>query len=39
MKEKTYVITVEDIPITVTKKRMKHMYLRMEVSAFPHRIS
>ncbi len=45
MKEKTYVITVEDIPITVTKKRMKHMYLRIKkedgsvcISA-PHQVS
>ena len=29
MKEKTYQITVEDIVITVTKKRMKNMYLRI----------
>lgn len=29
MKEKTYCFVVEDIPVTVTKKRIKHMYLRI----------
>lgn len=29
MKERTYQFTVEDVTITVTKKRMKHMYLRI----------
>lgn len=30
MKEKTYQFTVEGITITVVKKRMKHMYLRIK---------
>lgn len=30
MREKTYQITVDDIPITVTKKRMKNLYLRVK---------
>lgn len=30
MKEKKYQIVVEDIPITVVKKRMKNMYLRIK---------
>lgn len=29
MKEKTYQISIEGIPITVTKKRMKNLYLRI----------
>lgn len=45
MKEKTYRFTVENVPITVTKKRMKNMYLRIKkedgsvlISA-PHQMS
>lgn len=45
MKEKTYQIVVEGIPITVVKKRMKNMYLRIKkedgsvwISA-PHQVS
>lgn len=45
MKENRYQITVEDIPITVIKKRMKNMYLRIKredgsvfISA-PHQVS
>lgn len=45
MKEKRYQIIVEEIPITVVKKRMKHMYLRIKkedgsvlISA-PHQVS
>ena len=30
MKERTYQITVDGIPITVTKKRMKNLYLRVK---------
>lgn len=30
MKERTYRIVIEDVAITVTKKRMKHMYLRIK---------
>lgn len=30
MKEKTYQIRIEGIPVTVTKKRMKNMYLRIK---------
>lgn len=30
MKEKTYRIVIDGIPITVTKKRMKNMYLRIK---------
>lgn len=30
MKERTYRITVDGIPITVTKKRMKNLYLRVK---------
>lgn len=29
-KEKTYRMCIEDVTITVTKKRMKHMYLRIK---------
>lgn len=29
MKEQTYKIQIEEIPITVTKRRMKNMYLRI----------
>lgn len=45
MKEKTYRIAIDDVTITVTKKRMKHMYLRIKkesgevlISA-PHQVS
>ena len=45
MKERTYRIVIEDVTITVTKKRMKHMYLRIKkesgevlISA-PHEVS
>ena len=45
MKERTYLLTVDGIPITVIKKRMKNMYLRIKkedgsvlISA-PHQIS
>lgn len=30
MKEKTYSIVIDGVPITVTKKRMKNMYLRIK---------
>lgn len=45
MKERTYQIVIDDVTITVTKKRMKHMYLRIKkesgevlISA-PHHVS
>lgn len=45
MKEKTYRLLIEDVPIIVTKKRMKNMYLRIRkedgsvlISA-PHQMS
>lgn len=45
MKERTYRMVIDDVTITVTKKRMKHMYLRIKkengevlISA-PHQVS
>ena len=30
MKQKTYQLMIEEVPVTVTKKKMKHMYLRIK---------
>ena len=35
MREKTYSFTIEEIPIIVTKKRMKNMYLRISKEDLP----
>ena len=39
MREKTYSFTIEEIPIIVTKKRMKNMYLRINKEDGSVRIS
>ena len=39
MREKTYSFTIEEIPIIVTKKRMKNMYLRISKEDGSVRIS